>query len=130
MSNKAQRGTKHTCQSCENRFYDLNRDPIICPICQTPFVVEVKTRSSADLEEAKPLKAKAPIKDFPVEEGLPLGEDMPEIEGGDELADIETDSAEIEPAADDDTFLEEEETGPDVGGLIDNPIEGEDSETT
>jgi uncharacterized protein (TIGR02300 family) len=128
MSDKTKRGTKRTCQSCESRFYDLNRDPITCPLCEAPFVVEVKARSSADLEEAKP-KVKVPVKDFPVEEGLPLGEDLPEIAEGDELADIETDdAAEIEPAADDDTFLEEEETGTDVGGLIDSPIEGEDGD--
>ena len=33
MSTKAERGTKRTCQNpeCGSRFYDLNRDPIICP---------------------------------------------------------------------------------------------------
>ena len=26
-------GTKRICQSCGARFYDLQRDPIICPKC-------------------------------------------------------------------------------------------------
>jgi uncharacterized protein (TIGR02300 family) len=30
---KAMRGTKRTCQACEVRFYDLARDPIVCPMC-------------------------------------------------------------------------------------------------
>ena len=36
---RAQRGTKRTCQNpeCESRFYDLNRDPITCPVCSTVY---------------------------------------------------------------------------------------------
>lgn len=26
-------GTKHTCAGCQERFYDLNRSPAICPKC-------------------------------------------------------------------------------------------------
>ena len=39
MSIKSERGTKRTCQSasCGSRFYDLNRDPIVCPICGTVY---------------------------------------------------------------------------------------------
>lgn len=33
QTNKAARGTKRTCHSCEVRFYDLARDPIVCPSC-------------------------------------------------------------------------------------------------
>jgi len=27
------RGTKRTCRSCDQRFYDLDRDPTVCPGC-------------------------------------------------------------------------------------------------
>ena len=39
MSTKAERGMKRTCQNpeCGSRFYDLNRDPITCPICSTVY---------------------------------------------------------------------------------------------
>jgi len=30
---RAMRGTKRTCQVCEVRFYDLARNPILCPMC-------------------------------------------------------------------------------------------------
>ena len=42
MSTKAERGTKRTCQNpeCGSRFYDLNRDPVVCPICQTAYRIE------------------------------------------------------------------------------------------
>ncbi len=39
MATKQERGTKRTCQSneCGARFYDLNRNPIICPICGSVY---------------------------------------------------------------------------------------------
>jgi uncharacterized protein (TIGR02300 family) len=35
---KALRGTKRTCQACEVRFYDLRRDPIVCPSCGAHYI--------------------------------------------------------------------------------------------
>ena len=32
---KPEWGTKRTCFSCGARFYDLRRDPIHCPVCNT-----------------------------------------------------------------------------------------------
>ena len=37
-----QRGEKHTCQSCEAKFYDLGRTPMICPKCGTEFIEPVR----------------------------------------------------------------------------------------
>lgn len=28
------RGKKRTCQGCDESFYDLNKDPAMCPLCQ------------------------------------------------------------------------------------------------
>jgi uncharacterized protein (TIGR02300 family) len=35
---KALRGTKRICQACAVRFYDLLREPIVCPSCGARFV--------------------------------------------------------------------------------------------
>ena len=32
---KADWGAKHLCTACGARFYDLKRDPIVCPKCET-----------------------------------------------------------------------------------------------
>ena len=32
---KAEWGTKRICLNCGARFYDLNREPIVCPACST-----------------------------------------------------------------------------------------------
>ena len=37
---KAARGTKRVCQACDIRFYDLSRDPIVCPSCGVRYVPE------------------------------------------------------------------------------------------
>lgn len=34
---KPEWGIKRTCQSCEASFYDLKKDPIICPKCLTVY---------------------------------------------------------------------------------------------
>jgi uncharacterized protein (TIGR02300 family) len=34
---KPELGTKRVCGSCTSKFYDLNKDPIVCPRCGTVF---------------------------------------------------------------------------------------------
>jgi uncharacterized protein (TIGR02300 family) len=34
---KPELGTKRRCSSCETKFFDLNKDPIICPKCSAVF---------------------------------------------------------------------------------------------
>ncbi len=45
---KAEWGLKRTCQSCNAKFYDMNRTPILCPKCGTAFDPEalLKARRS------------------------------------------------------------------------------------
>ena len=42
---KSEWGSKHICQSCGAKFYDLQRDPIVCPACGTAFDSDTTTRS-------------------------------------------------------------------------------------
>ena len=35
---KPEWGTKRTCQSCGAKYYDMLRDPVICPRCETEYV--------------------------------------------------------------------------------------------
>src|ERR1700742_1175741 len=32
-------GTKRICSGCAAKFYDLGKDPIVCPTCETVFVI-------------------------------------------------------------------------------------------
>jgi uncharacterized protein (TIGR02300 family) len=47
MSN-AERGTKRVCSDCGEKYFDLNHDPIVCPLCEAVFVPPVvKTKPVA-----------------------------------------------------------------------------------
>ena len=126
MATKAARGTKRTCQNsdCGSRFYDLNRDPITCPICGSAYVLAVTaaapTAAAVAVDKVRKA-AKAP--EFESADGEKAEAAEPSAEEA--LADIE---AGDEPVAveDDETFLEEEEdSGSDVSGIVSGP-EGEE----
>jgi len=115
MAKKQARGTKRTCQSseCGARFYDLDRTPIVCPICGTIYELASSPRLAAALAEEKPQrKVKKP------EAVAAAAEDV-------EVPDIDADDT-IE-ADEDETFLEEEEEeGGDVSTIIGDVAEGEE----
>jgi uncharacterized protein (TIGR02300 family) len=53
QDSKAMRGTKRVCAACEVRFYDLTREPIVCPSCgaqHTPVarpIIELGARAAS-----------------------------------------------------------------------------------
>ncbi len=117
MATKQARGTKRTCQNCDERFYDLGHDPIICPFCGTKYVIASSPAALAALQqEQRDLAAKKAKKAAVVEEA---DGELPTVEGEEALADVETDDA--GGAEDDETFLEEEE---EEGGNVSNIIGG------
>jgi uncharacterized protein (TIGR02300 family) len=124
---KPARGTKRVCQSCGARFYDLSRTPIVCPVCQTVYQVTPPTTRRA--ERPAPVE----VRPKPEPEVEPIAMEGPEtisLEEVDEavdeavieaeIADLGDDEAEIPPAGEDDTFLEETEADEetDVTGIV------------
>ena len=102
-------GTKRICQNCSTKFYDLQREPIVCPKCQTEFDPEafLKTRRSrpvaaADKEHA-PVAATEEVEDAEVledEDEVVAAEGADEeeedmIEDASELGEDEDDMAEV-----------------------------------
>ena len=56
-------GIKRICQSCAARYYDLNKDPAVCPSCGTEFDPESLLKSRRGRSAAKDETVKAPSKD-------------------------------------------------------------------
>lgn len=56
---KPEWGLKRVCQSCSAKFYDLQRNPIICPKCGATFDPDALLKS----RRARPAAAKATPKD-------------------------------------------------------------------
>lgn len=98
-------GTKCACASCAERFYDLNRSPVICPKCgatQPPVAVRAARPARANFaathmsrrsvpaiaeEEAEPLPTAEDDED---EDADADAEDVPEIEAD---TDVDVDPA-------------------------------------
>jgi uncharacterized protein (TIGR02300 family) len=120
MSTKAERGTKRTCRNpdCGSRFYDLNRDPIVCPICQTVYELAPSAATAAAPAGDEALAAsRGAARKPPVEPEVAVAE-------GDEdaLPPIEDDE-ETAAGEEDETFLEaEEEDGSDMTNIIGGPV--------
>lgn len=124
MSDKTARGTKRSCQngSCGARFYDLGRDPIVCPICGSKYTI-ARGPVEPDRDDSQRRAARKP-------EPIPAidAEVAPDLEVDDALVDVEGTDEPVADAADD-TFLEEEEdAGGDVGDILGGPG-AEDEET-
>lgn len=46
-------GKKRTCQSCETRFFDLNKNPAICPKCGDKNKISITKTRRTSLPEPK-----------------------------------------------------------------------------
>ena len=97
MAEKAKRGTKRVCGGCGAKFYDLNRDPAICPLCETVF----------EIKKSEPKPKKETVKEKPKPEVKKDEEEV--LEGEDDLIDIDDDDDDIPATEDDDTFLEDDD---------------------
>src|SRR5262245_33662788 len=101
---KPARGTKRVCPSCGARFYDLNRTPIVCPVCQFTYQMTPPPSPSRRWQRAQPIETRKVEKP---------------IEGDQEIVDLGDDGAEIPAGDDEDAILEEEEEGEaDVSGIV------------
>ena len=96
---KPEWGTKRICPSCGTRYYDLLRDPVVCPKCATPFDPEAflrarRARPPAPVEkELEPVSAEEVDPDLETEEAEEEEEEL--IEDASELGEDEDDMAEV-----------------------------------
>ena len=125
---KPELGTKRQCQNCGAKFFDLNKDPIVCPKCGTVFQGAARVRAAAKPKEEEAELAAAPAGVDTVS--------LDEVETGvEKVAEPAVDDIDVEKDDDDGDeadhpFLEEEEEDgdDDVSTLIDGDI-GPDVDT-
>lgn len=113
---KVELGAKRQCQSCGAKFFDLNKDPIVCPKCGTIFQGAARAQRAAPKEAEEEEEAAVPA-------GIELVS-LEEAEVGEEKVEIPEEEIEVEDEeAVEDAFLEEEEEDEDdVAALIDGDI--------
>jgi uncharacterized protein (TIGR02300 family) len=126
---KPELGLKRQCMHCGAKFYDLNKDPALCPKCGTPMQASAVTRVPPPVvARARPAAvAEEPELEAAAGPEMVSLEDVEAAESGKGAATDEDIDLGEEVAATDDTFLEEEEESEDdVTGLIDGDIEDDE----
>ena len=124
---KPARGTKRVCPSCGARFYDLNRTPIVCPVCQSVYqVTPPPTRRGERAQPVETRKVEEPEAEAPVLEGPEIisleeaeeGTGEVPAEEDEEMVDLGEEAAESPAGDDENALLEEEEEGEaDISGI-------------
>lgn len=92
---KPEWGVKRICQSCGARFYDMCKQPIVCPKCEATFDPEAlnkKRRGRPPVVEAKPVVTPAKA----LEESLDLEEDIEPLGESDDVLEDTSDFGEDE----------------------------------
>jgi uncharacterized protein (TIGR02300 family) len=128
MSLKAARGAKRLCPNCGSKFYDLNRDPITCPVCHSAYnasdpAARAVGGNDLDADDDAVLDKGRTVEFVPLEEAeAGRQENLPEIEGED-LGDVGEEDAAIDPGSEEDpAFLENDDEGEaDMSGFIGSP---------
>jgi uncharacterized protein (TIGR02300 family) len=119
---KPEWGTKRTCFSCGARFYDLRREPIMCPICSTVY---------DPARQPKPKRSGPAVRDEPVL--VPIADDEVATEAMDDEAVDEdagdADLDELEDEGDGSGQGEMEDLGNEEGEIMEDASElGEDDD--
>jgi uncharacterized protein (TIGR02300 family) len=117
---KPELGTKRLCGNCSVKFYDLNKDPIVCPKCHTVVELAALTTRSrpessraaaavvADEEAVVPETSDAEFVSLEDADAEAQGKKAPDaVEGAEDDVEIE------DEGIDDATFIEEQEEGDD-----------------
>ena len=108
QSARAERGTKRTCTSCGERFYDLDRDPIVCPACEFAHAPSAFVRIM-------------PVIPVPEVKAKP----EPDKEDGDD--DLEIEDVELDDD-DDDALLPDDDNLDDDSDIADVAVDVDDDE--
>ena len=77
---KEEWGTKRVCPNCETRFYDLRRDPMVCPACGHSF--DLASLQGGKNQSVPPTKQKSPA--------------SPAVAADDDSAEVIEDDADVE----------------------------------
>jgi uncharacterized protein (TIGR02300 family) len=100
---RAELGAKRRCLSCGAAFFDLNRDPIVCPKCATVFQVVELPRSAPRRTPYRATPSDARIGD---EQSSSEDVSSTEETDAEEADDAETDDSVPAPIEDDDQIEE------------------------
>jgi uncharacterized protein (TIGR02300 family) len=116
---KALRGTKRVCHACAARFYDLLREPIVCPACGAHYVPDAPPMATDNGAPAGRFTDKTGWRSRSSKHPEPDSE----AEARSEVEDGSSEDANEEhlaPAPNEHAVLDEEPDEADITGLVDH----------
>jgi len=113
---KPELGTKRLCTNCSAKFYDLNKDPIVCPKCQTVMELATVAARRPEMARAAPAEEEVVAPETAEAEFVSLEEADAEASGkkpaeGDAIEGAEEEVELEDEGMDDAPFIEEQEEG-------------------
>ena len=108
---KPELGTKRVCVSCAARFYDLTRQPAVCPKCDTE-------------QPAEQPRIRRPIGNLMDEKRRPKAAPAPGVEDADADAEVEV----AEDDADEDVLEDTSDLEDEAEAIVEVEVEGNDEE--
>ena len=88
---KPEWGIKRVCPSCSIKYYDFNKNPIICPKCEFEFDPDLLLKSRKGRSIASKIEVNTVSNDAKEEEET-LEQDINSIENNDDILDIDEDT--------------------------------------
>ena len=104
---KEEWGVKRLCPHCASRFYDLNQDPMTCPVCANSFSLESLTAGRGRVlvaDKVAPRERDLDVDDLPVDD---LEDDSNDVDIDDDL--LEDDDDDDDVSLDDDDVLDDDD---------------------
>lgn len=113
-------GTKRACEACGGKFYDLNKNPVVCPLCGHSYdptaastliapvaeVAPVQDPPEKDDDETSKDENEISLDDIVEEDGDGSDDELAEFDDGAVLVDDEENDNLLEDEAGDDEFME------------------------
>ena len=121
---KSEWGNKRICPSCGARYYDLLKEPVVCPKCSTPFDPDALLRARRARPAAPVEKEIEPVGREEVDTDIEAEEEVEAVEDEEEAVPLEEgEEEEDEELIEDASELGEDED--DMAEVIDNVEEEE-----
>jgi uncharacterized protein (TIGR02300 family) len=120
---KPELGTKRDCPSCGAKFYDLSKNPVVCPKCKHEYVPETGSKAKRAKPAEKPREKTSKRVVVADDEGTVSLDAMRDDElAADVEDDIDVDDVDVDVDDDDDdndAFLQDDEDeDDDVTGIV------------
>ena len=85
-------GTKRSCPFCEAKFFDLNKNPMVCPICKAEIKLEDILKKRGDAKTSKKVEKDILLDDSMIDGDFAVKDVLEDVS---DLGDDESDMSDV-----------------------------------